>query len=145
MDEDGEPIIKTPIPRVELSYTYLVAWFVLHCPALMTAPHPAPADGFVPFVHRLEDSAWNDGYMATIRKVMQSSMNYQIFCCFPEIGDGGYGDKFANIVGPNGFTMLSSSVFWWLVNIRPGYLIFRQGNSCCIEPYMPNRFAHQFG
>ena len=25
VDEDGEPIIKTLIPRVELSYTYLVA------------------------------------------------------------------------------------------------------------------------
>ena len=39
---------------------------------------------------------------------------------------------------------LPSGVFLWLINIRPGYLIFRQGNSCTIEPYMPNRFARQF-
>ena len=36
-------------------------------------------------------------------------------------------------------------VFWWLINIRPGYLVFRQGNSCLIEPYFPSRFARQFG
>ena len=26
------PMVKTPSPRVELSYTYLMAWYVMHCP-----------------------------------------------------------------------------------------------------------------
>jgi len=49
------------------------------------------------------------------------------------------------MVGPDDFTSLQSGVFWWLINIWPGYLLFRQGNSCTIEPYMPSRFARQFG
>ena len=31
------------------------------------------------------------------------------------------------------------------MNILPGYLVFRQGNVCSIEPYMLSRFARQFG
>jgi len=31
-----------------------------------------------------------------------------------------------------------------LINIRPGYLIFRQGNTCTIESYLPSHFARQF-
>ena len=141
VDCDGMPLKKTPVPRVELPYTYLMAWFVLHCPALMTSPHPAPTEGFVPFVQRLENLAWNAGYMGAIRKIVQSSMNYQIYRCFPEIRDSQYGDKHTDIASPDGFTKLPGGVFWWLINIRPGYLVFRQGNTCCIEPYMPNRFA----
>jgi len=34
---DGEPETKTPNPRVELSYTYLMPWYVMHCPSLMSA------------------------------------------------------------------------------------------------------------
>jgi len=71
--------------------------------------------------------------------------NYQLDRCFPEIHDASYGDKFADLVGLDGFTRLSSGVFWWLINIRPGYLLFWQGNSCTLEPYMPYRFARQFG
>jgi len=70
--------------------------------------------------------------------------NYQLDRCFPKIHDASYGDKFANLVGPDGFTWLSSSAFWWLINIRPGYLVFRQGNSYTLEPYTPCWFARQF-
>ena len=49
------------------------------------------------------------------------------------------------LAGPDDFTRLPSGVFWWLINIRHGYLIFRQGNSYTIEPYMPSHFARQFG
>lgn len=31
----------TPNPRVELPYTYLMTWFVMYCPSLMTS---APED-----------------------------------------------------------------------------------------------------
>ncbi|ONK72967.1 uncharacterized protein A4U43_C04F25540 [Asparagus officinalis] len=42
-------------------------------------------------------------------------------------------------------TYLDIGCFNWLVNIRPGYLTFRVGNQCFIEPYLPCRFARQFG
>ena len=42
-------------------------------------------------------------------------------------------------------THLDIGCFNWLVNIRPGYLKFRVRNQCFIEPYIPCRFAHQFG
>ena len=120
-----------------------MAWYVMHCPSLMTSV--SRCEGFVPFVQRLESSSWCNNYMYYIRKCILTASNYQLNRCFPEITGAAYGDKFADMVGPNNFTRLSSGVFWWLNNIQPGYLLCRQGNSCTIEPYMPNRFARQFG
>jgi len=37
-DEEGKEVLWTPNPRVGLPYTYLMAWFVLHYPSLMSAP-----------------------------------------------------------------------------------------------------------
>ena len=79
--------------------------------------------------------------MGAIRKIVQSGINYQIYRCFLEMKDVEYGDLYADVPGRDDFTQLDSGVFWWLVNIRPGYLVFRQGTICYIEPYMPNRFA----
>ena len=45
-DSNGRPLVKTPNPRVKLPYTYLMAWYVMHCPSLMTAS----SEGFIPFV-----------------------------------------------------------------------------------------------
>jgi len=56
-----------------------------------------------------------------------------------------YGKQFSDHPDADGFTTLSAGVFWWLINIRSGYLIFRQGNVFTIEPYLPSRFARQFG
>jgi len=67
------------------------------------------------------------------------------FWCVLEISGASYGDKFADLAGSDDFTRLPSGVFWWLINIQPGYLIYRQGDSCAIEPYMPSHFARQFG
>jgi len=36
-DSNGHSLVKTPSPRVELPYTYLMAWYVIHCPSLITA------------------------------------------------------------------------------------------------------------
>jgi len=120
-----------------------MAWYVMLCPPLMTVV-PLCA-GFVPFVQKLENSSWSNYYMFFVRKCILNISKYQLDRCFPEIAGASYRDKFAELVGPDDFTRLSSAVFWWLINIRPGYLIFRQGNSCTIEPYMPSRFARQFG
>jgi len=97
--------------------------------------------GFVPFVQKLENLSWSNYYMFYVRKCILNASNYQLDRYFPEIADASYGDKFSDHVGPDDFTRLPSGVFWWLINIRPGYLLFRQGNSCTIKPYMPSRFA----
>ena len=61
VDSEGKPTVKCPNPRVELPYTYLMAWYVMHCPSLMTS---VPwSEGFVPFVQRLEGSDWRNTYM----------------------------------------------------------------------------------
>jgi len=52
-DSNGHPLVKTPSPRVELPYTYLMAWYIMHCPSLMTAI--STSEGFTPFVQRLEN------------------------------------------------------------------------------------------
>ena len=83
--------------------------------------------------------------MYYVRKTILSSSNYQLDRCLPEISGASYEDKFADLAGPDDFIRLPSGVFWWLINIRPGYLVFQQSDSCTIEPYMPSRFARQFG
>src|SRR5436853_1059345 len=36
---EGAASSKQTIPRVEMAYTHLMAWFVMHFPRLMTSPH----------------------------------------------------------------------------------------------------------
>ena len=73
--------MKTPNPRIELPYTYLMAWYVLYCPPLMTA---VPSSvGFVPFMQKLENSSWTHYYMFFIRKSILNILNYQLDRCFP--------------------------------------------------------------
>ena len=57
VDSEGMPEVKTPNPRVELPYTYLMAWYVKHCPSLMTTM--CLSEGFVPFVQQLESLNWS--------------------------------------------------------------------------------------
>jgi len=120
-----------------------MAWYVMHCPSLMMAVYSS--EGFILFVQRLERSSWLQYYIFFIRKTILNGNDYQLDRCFPEIHDASYRDRFADSETPDGFTRLSSGVFWWLINIRPGYLVFRQGNSCTLEPYMSYWFARQFG
>jgi len=122
VDSEGRPEGRTPNPRVELPNTYLMAWYVMHCLLLMMTV--SPSEGFIPFVQRLESSSWSQYYIFYVRKIILSSSNYQLDRCFPEISGASYGDKFANLAGPDEFTWLPSGVFWWLINIRPRYLSF---------------------
>jgi len=46
-DSNGHPLVKTPSPRVELPCTYLMAWYVMHCPSLMTVV--SASEDFIPF------------------------------------------------------------------------------------------------
>ena len=79
--------------------------------------------------------------MFYIRKTILNGNNYQLDRCFPEIHDASYGDRFVDFETLDGFIRLSSDVFCWLINIQPGYLVFRQENSSTLKPYMSCRFA----
>jgi len=35
----GNSEVEVPNPKIELLYTYLVAWYVMHCPSLMTSAY----------------------------------------------------------------------------------------------------------
>jgi len=48
--------------------------------------------------------SWLQYYMFYIRKTILNGGNYQLDRCFPEIHDASYEDKFADLVGPDGFT-----------------------------------------
>jgi len=71
-------------------------------------------------------------------------MNYQLVRCFPDFPGASYRERFFDRLGADGFTILSAGIFWWLINIRPEYLVFWQGNVCTIE-LIYKRFARQFG
>lgn len=62
----------------------------------------------------------------------------------PEFLGGNHEDGFQDIWGPNGSTTMSLGCFWWLINIHLGHLVYHEGMTCHMEPYLPNRFAHQF-
>ena len=53
-DQHGNPEVKVPNPRIELPYTYLVAWYLIHCSSLMTVAYTS--GDFVPFLQKLERS-----------------------------------------------------------------------------------------
>ena len=144
IDSEGTKSLVTPNPRVPLPYTYLMAWYASHCVHLMSAPS-ATDGGFIPFVQRLEKATWIGNYVVKVRQILSRDLSYDIFRCFPDFEGGGYGQVFQDTAGPNGFTRLDGGVFHWLLNIRPGYLLFRQNDKCIIEPYQPYRFARQFG
>ena len=78
----------------------------------MTAVYPS--EGFIPYVQRLENSSWSQYYMYFVRKTILNGNNYQLDRCFPKICDASYGDQFADSETPDGFTRLSSGIFWWL-------------------------------
>lgn len=48
--------MSTPDPRVELLYTYLMAWLVMHYPSLMTSP-PENSSGYL-FIQMHEGCDW---------------------------------------------------------------------------------------
>ena len=67
VDSEGRPRVKTPNPRIELPYTYLMAWYVMQCPSLMTTV--SPSAGFVPFVQKLNNLSWSNYYISLFGSV----------------------------------------------------------------------------
>jgi hypothetical protein len=76
-------------PRIELPYAYLMAWFVMHCPALIK-PDAAPENGGnAASIQRYERSQWNASYVAAARKLVRYKDSYTLFRCFPDMDGGG--------------------------------------------------------
>jgi len=65
---NGEPKVETPNPHVELPYTYFMAWYIMHCPSLMSAVQSS--EDSTPFVQRLERSTWSGWYILMIRQIL---------------------------------------------------------------------------
>jgi len=82
---------KTLNPRMELPYTFLASWYVMHCLALMSAVQELTWD-FVPFIQKLERPKWQGGYMDAIQRIVQSNMNYDLFRCFLNLPGVTYGE-----------------------------------------------------
>ena len=97
----GEAESEDSYPRVEFPYMYPMAWYVMHCPSLMTVF--SPSEGFVPFAQKLESSNWSQYYMFYVQKALLSSSNYQLDQCFLDISDASYGDKFTDLADLNEF------------------------------------------
>ena len=135
---------KAPQPRVPMPYTYLVAWFVLHCPSLMTGVHEGD-DAYTPFVQRLESATWTSSYIVRARQLLSREDKYRVFCCAPNFDGADVKDaRFMDLLF-EGSSSLEEGTFSWLLMIRLGYLVYRSREKCVIEPYMPSRFARQFG
>ena len=73
-DEHGNPEVKVPNPRIELPYSYLVAWYVMHCPSLMTPTYTSK--DLVPFLQKSEHSSWQHTHIFYIRIAIQIGSNY---------------------------------------------------------------------
>ena len=94
-------------------------------------------------LRRFEASSWSRTYVAAVRKLLCRYDVYGLFRCFPYIHDTGYGKEFKDV--GDGKTSLSWEIFEWLVSIRPSHLVYRSGDTCYLESYVPSRFTHQFG
>src|SRR3954470_14412077 len=130
-------------PRARLAYTYLVSWYVLHCPALMT---PIPSlDLAAPFIRSVAEGSWALSQRVDIRQFLSHSENYQLYRCPPSFDETVDGGSFVDLAGDNGSTLLAPGPFTWLLNIHPEYHLLRRDTECWIEPYTPSQFARQFG
>jgi len=130
-------------PRVEFPYTYLMAWLAMHCPTLIKPGEEPPEDARIALLCRFEESKWVLHYVARIRKIVHFHDNYSLFWCFPHIPSTTYGEEF--IDNGDGQSSLGHGTFKWLVSIRPSHLLYHCKDIVFLKPYVPSRFARQFG
>src|SRR3954465_11767853 len=72
-------------PRARLAYTYLVSWYVLHCPALMI---PVPSlDLVVPFIGGVAECSWTLSQRPEILQFLSRPKNYQLYRCPPSFDE----------------------------------------------------------
>lgn len=130
-------------PRVKLAYTYLIAWNVFHCPALMTfVPSHSTSR---PFVQYLAESSWTNSSLSSTRDFLLAATYYQLYRSPPKFDGATDGMSFVDLARDDRFTMLAPGPYAWLINICPRYHMSWHGVHCQIESYQPSDFAHQFG
>ena len=110
-DGEGGEIVWSPNPRVGLPYTYLMAWFVLHCPGLMNAPEAIREDLTVPFLQRLEMSSWTHSNIVEMRKTLRQHANFTFYRTPPRFAQGSYGDMFQDSPTTDMYSVLSTGCF----------------------------------
>ena len=118
-----------PNPRIGSPYTYLMAWFALHCPSIIQAGEEPPEGVRMALLRRFEGCSW---YVAAVRKLLSRYDVYSLFRCFPYIRGAGYGEEFKDV--GDGQTSSSRKVFEWLVSIRPSHLVYRSGDTATWNP-----------
>jgi len=89
-----------------------------------------------------KNSQWIGIYLAGVRRMVKRQDSYNLFRYFPHIPDTTYGKEFRDVGDER--TMLENDTFRWLVNIRFSHLVYRCGDDCYLEPYLPYCFAKQF-
>src|SRR4051812_49322162 len=61
-------------PQIDMTYAYLMDWYIMHCPSLMHTP--ASDSGSAPFVQRLERSKWRVLLLSFVRQILSHWENY---------------------------------------------------------------------
>ena len=105
-------------------------------PSIIQAGEEPPEGVRMALLHRFEGSSWQRTYVAAVRKLLCRYDVYSLFRCFPYIRDADYGEEFKDVGDEK--TSLSREIFEWLVSIRPSHLVYWSGDTCYLEPYVPN-------
>src|SRR3954470_3508824 len=98
-----------------------------------------------PFIRSVAECSWTLSQRPEICQFLSRPENYLLYRCPPSFDEAVDGGSFMDLAEEDGSTMLAPGPFTWLLNIRPGYHLFRREAECWIEPYTPSRFARQFG
>src|SRR3954471_2158302 len=95
---------------------------------------PMPSlDLATPFVGSVVECSWTTSQRLEIRQLLSCLENYQLYRCRP-LFDGTVDDgSFVDLAGDDGSTMLAPGPFTWLLNICPGYYLFRREMEYWIE------------
>lgn len=107
-------------PRIEMANTYLMAWYAIHNPPLISII--SSCKGFFPFVQRLEGCIWTNSFMLLIRLTFLDPAYYCFFERRPAFFGVDDDAVFTDATEGDGLTCLAPGLFRWLVNICPGYL-----------------------
>jgi len=129
-------------PRVELSYSYPMAWFTQHCLSIIQSGEPSEGVHFA-HLRRFKNSQWERKYIARVQRLIHCYDVYSLFRCFHYISDARYGEEFRDV--GDGHSSLGQGIFKWLVSIRPSHLLYQYEDACYLKPYVPSQFVHQFG
>lgn len=120
----SKSLCEQPNPRIALAYTYLMAWYVMHCPSMMDPAKPwdpnCPA-----FIQHLDNCKWTTNKMFFICKTLINEGNYIILRCYPQIANVHEGQELIDASECDSYISLSPNELLWLLNIRLEYHIFR--------------------